>query len=100
MSHKLVDRGFTERYDYALQTLTKVPYDLWQEYDPEDTMRFYALRLHEAGMINVEPERAPRRGHRLALPRRAQARAEGLSHVGGTGHETRGSCPAPRWSGA
>jgi NitT/TauT family transport system substrate-binding protein len=50
-----VDGGFTPRYDYALQTLTDLPYDRWREYDPEDTMRFYALRLHEAGMITSTP---------------------------------------------
>jgi NitT/TauT family transport system substrate-binding protein len=52
---RLVDGGFTERYDYALQTLTDLPYDRWREYDPEDTLRFYALRLHEAGMIKSGP---------------------------------------------
>jgi NitT/TauT family transport system substrate-binding protein len=51
----LVDGGFTERFDYALQTLTDLPYDRWREYDPEDTMRFFALRLHEAGMIKSSP---------------------------------------------
>jgi NitT/TauT family transport system substrate-binding protein len=51
----LVDGGFTQRYDYALQTLTELPYDRWREYDPEDTLRFYALRLHEAGMITSTP---------------------------------------------
>ena len=45
----LVDGGFTARYDYALQTLNEIPYDKWREYDAEDTVRFYALRLHEAG---------------------------------------------------
>ncbi len=54
---RLVDGGFTQRYDYALQTLTDLPYDRWREYDPEDTMRFYALRLHEAGMINSTPNK-------------------------------------------
>ena len=38
-----------------LQTLTDLPYDRWREYDPEDTLRFYALRLHEAGMITSTP---------------------------------------------
>jgi NitT/TauT family transport system substrate-binding protein len=52
----LVDAGFTERYDYALQTLTEVPYNLWREFDPEDTMRFYALRLNEVGMIKSTPQ--------------------------------------------
>jgi NitT/TauT family transport system substrate-binding protein len=54
-AQRLVDGGFTERYDYALQTLTDLPYDRWREYDPEDTLRFYALRLHEAGMITSTP---------------------------------------------
>jgi NitT/TauT family transport system substrate-binding protein len=54
-ARRLVDRGFTPRYDYALQTLTDLPYDRWREYDPEDTLRFYALRLHEAGMIASTP---------------------------------------------
>jgi len=53
----LVDRGFTQRYDYALQTLTDNPYDKWREYDPEDTLRFYALRLHEVGLIKSSPQK-------------------------------------------
>jgi NitT/TauT family transport system substrate-binding protein len=53
----LVDGGFTARYDYALQAITEVPYDLWHDYDPEDTIRFYALRMHELGIINRDPKR-------------------------------------------
>jgi NitT/TauT family transport system substrate-binding protein len=55
VAQRLVDGGFTPRYDYALQTLTEVPYGMWREYNPEDTIRFYALRLHEAGMIKSSP---------------------------------------------
>jgi NitT/TauT family transport system substrate-binding protein len=55
VAQMLVDDGFTARYDYTLQALTEVPYDRWREYDPEDTLRFYALRLHEAGMIQSSP---------------------------------------------
>ena len=55
VARMLVDGGFTARYDYALQALTEVPYDRWREYDPEDTLRFYALRLHEAGLITSSP---------------------------------------------
>jgi NitT/TauT family transport system substrate-binding protein len=51
----LVDAGFTERYDCALQTLTELPYASWREFDPEDSLRFYALRLHEVGMIKSSP---------------------------------------------
>ncbi len=53
----LVDKGFTTRSDYTLQMLQEVPYNRWREYDPEDTVRFYALRLHEAGMIKTSPQR-------------------------------------------
>jgi NitT/TauT family transport system substrate-binding protein len=55
VARRLVDGGFTPQYDYALQTLTEVPYGKWREYDPEDTLRFYALRLHEVGMIKSSP---------------------------------------------
>ena len=55
-AQQLVDAGFTERYDYALQTLTEIPYDSWRHFDPEDSMRFYALRLHEVGMIKSSPK--------------------------------------------
>ena len=54
-AQRLVDGGFAPRYDYALQTLIDVPYDQWREFDPEDAMRFYALRLHEVGMIKSSP---------------------------------------------
>src|SRR3989454_241888 len=53
----LVDRGFTTKYEYALQTMRELPYGKWREYDPEDTIRFYALRLHEVGMIKTTPQK-------------------------------------------
>jgi len=51
----IVNGGFADRYDFALATLQEVQYDKWREYDPEDTLRYYALRLHEAGMIRSLP---------------------------------------------
>jgi NitT/TauT family transport system substrate-binding protein len=54
-ARRLVDGGFAPRYDYALETIRELPYDLWHEYDPADSMRFYGLRLHEAGMISSSP---------------------------------------------
>jgi NitT/TauT family transport system substrate-binding protein len=57
VARRLVDSGFTPRYEYALETLNEVPYDKWREYDPEDTVRFYALRLNEAGMIKSSPKK-------------------------------------------
>jgi NitT/TauT family transport system substrate-binding protein len=51
----MVDGGFAANYDSALQTMGDVPYARWREYDPEDSLRFYALRLHEVGMITTSP---------------------------------------------
>jgi len=56
-SRRIVAGGFTPRYDLTLQTLKEVPYNKWREYDPEDTIRFYALRLREAGMIKSNPNK-------------------------------------------
>ena len=56
-AQQLVDAGLVERYDYALETLTEVPYASWREFDPEDTIRFYALRLHEVGMVKSSPNK-------------------------------------------
>jgi NitT/TauT family transport system substrate-binding protein len=53
----IVDRGFTTSYDYALQTMKEVPYGRWRQYNPEDTVRFYALRLHEAGIVKSSPQK-------------------------------------------
>jgi NitT/TauT family transport system substrate-binding protein len=55
VAQRMVDRGFTARKDYAVQTLADVPYNRWRDYDPEDTIRFYALRLREAGMLKSSP---------------------------------------------
>jgi NitT/TauT family transport system substrate-binding protein len=57
VARSLVDRRFTPRYDYALQVMKELPYGKWREYDPEDTIRFYALRLREAGMIKSNPNK-------------------------------------------
>jgi NitT/TauT family transport system substrate-binding protein len=55
VAQRMVDRGFTARHDYAVQTLADVPYNRWRDYNPEDTIRFYALRLREAGMLKSSP---------------------------------------------
>jgi NitT/TauT family transport system substrate-binding protein len=54
-AQRMVDLGFTTRSDYARQTVQEVPYNKWREYHPEDSIRFYALRLREAGMIKSSP---------------------------------------------
>ena len=52
----LVDRGLAPGNDYALQTLSENGYR-WREYDAEDTIRFYALRLRDVGLIKSSPQK-------------------------------------------
>jgi NitT/TauT family transport system substrate-binding protein len=58
----LVDKGYTDNYDYALDTMKMIPYNVWREFDPEDTLRFYSLRLNEAGIIKSTPDEIIARG--------------------------------------
>jgi NitT/TauT family transport system substrate-binding protein len=53
----MVDRGYTREYEFALQAMREIPYNRWRSYDVEDSVRFYALRLHEAGMIRSSPQK-------------------------------------------
>jgi NitT/TauT family transport system substrate-binding protein len=57
VARQLVDEHFTDRYDFALQAIQDIPYDKWREYDPEDTIRYYALRLYEAGAVKSTPQK-------------------------------------------
>jgi NitT/TauT family transport system substrate-binding protein len=51
-----VESGFTKNYDYALDIMKHLPYYRWREYDPVDTLRFYSLRLRDAGMVKHSPD--------------------------------------------
>jgi len=53
----LVDKGYAREYDYTLQMLKELPYTRWRDLDLKDTLRFYAVRLHEAGMIKSSPQK-------------------------------------------
>jgi len=58
----MVDRAYPTTYDLALQTLKEIPFGKWRVLDPEDTVRFFALRLREAGMIKSSPQQIIARG--------------------------------------
>lgn len=68
----LVDRGYAASYEYALATIAgsrgtgsvgtgahagHFVTAQWNDVDPEDTLRFYALRLHEVELVKGTPER-------------------------------------------
>ena len=41
---------------YIFQAIKDIPYGNWRGYNPEDTIRYYALRLREVGMLKTQPE--------------------------------------------
>ena len=57
MARLAVERGFASRYDYSLQAMSDARYDVWRDYDAEDSLRFYALRMQETGIIEASPQK-------------------------------------------
>ena len=55
----LVEKGYVRKddYKYVHEMMKEIPYGQWREYEPEDTVRFYALRLNEIGMIKSSPQK-------------------------------------------
>jgi len=43
-------------YKSVLRALKDIPYSKWRAYNPEDTVRFYALRMRDIGMIESNPQ--------------------------------------------
>jgi NitT/TauT family transport system substrate-binding protein len=52
-----LDQGFPFDPVHLRQALRDLPFGKWREYNPEETMRFYALRLREAGMVKSAPQK-------------------------------------------
>jgi NitT/TauT family transport system substrate-binding protein len=53
----LVAKGYEPRYDVALQVLRELSFNRWRQNHPEDTLRFYAVRLNEVHMIKSSPNK-------------------------------------------
>jgi NitT/TauT family transport system substrate-binding protein len=53
----MADKGFAPSYSTALEVLRELPYQRWRDANPEDTIRFHALRLHEGGIIKATPQK-------------------------------------------
>jgi NitT/TauT family transport system substrate-binding protein len=53
----LVDRTLRKADDqkFLAQAFSEIPYDKWRHYSPEDTIRYYALRLREFGATKYSP---------------------------------------------
>ena len=52
----LVDKGYALNYAEALDGISGLSYAAWREFNPEDTVRFFALRLKEAGLVKSTPD--------------------------------------------
>ena len=57
IARQLVDEGRADNYEYAARVIAEIPYASWRELDPEDSLRFFSLRLHEAGIVKSSPQK-------------------------------------------
>ena len=53
VARRMVEGGFAQ--NYVARDVERRALDRWREFDPEDSLRFYALRLHDVGMITSSP---------------------------------------------
>jgi NitT/TauT family transport system substrate-binding protein len=57
----LIDNAFGVNYEYVLASVKSIPFT-WRDVNAEDTLRYYALRLNEAGVIKNSPHDILRKG--------------------------------------
>ena len=53
----MVQKEHERNYNIAIEVVKEVSYNAWRTFDPANTLRFYALRLHEVGMIKTAPQK-------------------------------------------
>jgi NitT/TauT family transport system substrate-binding protein len=53
----LADKLYEPRYPIGLEVMKNTIYTHWRQTNPEDTLRFHALRLHEVGMVKTTPHK-------------------------------------------
>ncbi len=70
-AQRMTDLGFSR--ECAMMALNDARFGLWQDYDPEDSVRFYALRLNEVGMIKKPLTRSSRNSPTGASSMRSSA---------------------------
>jgi NitT/TauT family transport system substrate-binding protein len=58
----LWENGWIGTEHYAAEVFRMLPYGAWRTYSPEDALRFYSLRLAEAGTVTATPEEIITRG--------------------------------------
>jgi len=58
----LFEKLYEPRYPIGLEVIKGTQFSRWREASPEDTLRFFALRLHEVGMLKSTPDRLIAKG--------------------------------------
>ncbi len=53
----MVQKEYERNYNIALEVVKEVSYNAWRTFDPDNTLRFYALRMYEVGMIKSTPQK-------------------------------------------
>ena len=53
----VIDRGVGQNYESTLQLIKELGYRQWRQYDSEESIRFYALRLREVDLIQSSPQK-------------------------------------------
>ena len=51
----MVKAGVSDKYEYVLDAVREIGYRNWRIYSSEDTVRFWALRMREQGLISISP---------------------------------------------
>lgn len=65
------DKKVTQNPQRLLEAIKDLPYE-WRDYDPEETLRFYSLRLADAKLIKKTPTQIIAEGTDFAFFRRMQ----------------------------
>jgi NitT/TauT family transport system substrate-binding protein len=58
----VVEKGYYPSHEIALEVVQSLSYNRWRTYAVEDSLRFFGVRLHEAGMIKSNPQKLISRG--------------------------------------
>jgi NitT/TauT family transport system substrate-binding protein len=45
------------KYEDVLQMISELRYGTWRDFSAEDTARFFALRMHDIGMLKSDPQK-------------------------------------------
>ena len=63
----MAEKGYEGRREIGREVIKSLPYSRWRDTNPEDTLRFFALRLRDAGMIKSTPQQIIDRGSNFSF---------------------------------